>query len=224
MNKAQKGFTLLEVMITIMVFSLVMVMLYSSFRAFLSSSGKIKTQVLSREKTAAFSRRIHQDLESVFIVSKPRYAVPEFNSEPDDFRLVGIQENLNQKTVSSVFFASLAHADITGDGRQGVARIAYYLRPNDEESFDLCRFDTLQPFGDQTKTCHDPVLFSGVTDFEITYMDAEGESHLFWDSESKETDLSFPASMTFKLSAGTLSSPESIEITVALPVTRSIPL
>lgn len=221
MNKTQNGFTLLEVMIAIMVFSLVMVMLYSSFRAFLFSSGKIKIQVLSREKTAAFSRRIHQDLESVFIVSAPRYTVPEFNSEPDAFRMVGIQENLNQKTVSSVFFASLAHADIMGDGRQGVARIAYYLKPNDEDTFDLCRFDTLQPFEDQIKTCHDPVLFSGVTGFDITYTDAEGESQVFWDSESKETDLSFPTSMTFKLSVGTPSSPESIEITVVLPVKRT---
>ncbi len=135
--------------------------------------------------------------------------------------MVGIQENLNQKTVSSVFFASLAHADIMGDGRQGVARIAYYLKPNDEDTFDLCRFDTLQPFEDQIKTCHDPVLFSGVTGFDITYTDAEGESQVFWDSESKETDLSFPASMTFKLTAGTPSSPESIEITVVLPVKRT---
>lgn len=216
----ETGFTLIEVMITIMIFSLVMVMLYSSFRAFLFSSAKIKQEVVNREKTAALSRRIHQDFESVFMVQRPRYKVPEFDSEPDPFRLVGIQENLDQKMVSVVYFASLAHVDIKGDGRAGVARIAYYLKANDENTFDLYRFDELYPFGEQIKSCKDPVLFSGLLGFEILYTDMEGETHLSWDSESKDSELSFPESMTFKLITGTESSPESIEITMILPVGR----
>lgn len=99
-----KGFTLVEVLIAILIFSLIMTVLFSSFKAFVLSSEAVKESVAQNEDIRTVFGRIRMDLEAVYIQQIPRYKKPKFNSEPDPYRFAGKEDGFS--------FASFAHAGI----------------------------------------------------------------------------------------------------------------
>lgn len=218
----KKGFTLIEILVALVILASIMVLLYSSFNAFLISSQRIKEAVLDQEKISVVSRRITQDMEAIFITQPPRYRVPEFDSDPDPYQMIGVQETMNQTTISSIIFTSLAHVDIKTDPRAGVARISYYLKPNDKNSFDLYRSDTLWPYPETAQSCHDFVLCTAVSGFEIIYIDTDGEEHTSWDSDSEDINFSYPKSIEFKLMTGSGDNLRSFAVIIDLLTGRSI--
>lgn len=204
-----RGFTLLEVMIAILTFSVVISALFSSFRAFVITSDKVRVGLVSNEKIRDVLARIQSDLGSLFFVSEPRYQKPGFDSDPDPFRFLGQEETVGDLTTSALSFASLAHAGLGGDFRPGVARIEYYVRQNRNQGYDLFRADSLYPFPREIKSCKDPLLCRNISGFEVLYTDAGGEEHRLWDSDSGEFDHTFPSRIHFKL---TLASDQGDQV------------
>ncbi len=211
----EPGFTLVEILVTVTIFSVVILTLFSSLRLFLTSTDIIKKEVLQIEKITTSFKQITTDIQMIFIAHPPIYLKPEFDSEPDQYRLEGQDSELS--------FASLSHANYNNDLIESVVKIIYYLRPNDNNVFDLCRKQILQPYSDIEKSCSDPVLVSDVLSFEISYVDHEGETNDSWDSESSEFEYQFPAAVNFmiKFYNGDKEDKENkIETLVSLPVKR----
>lgn len=197
------AFTLIELLITILIFLIVMTVLLSSFNAFMISSKVVRENVQNSEKISSINKRIQLDFESVFIIHPPRYKIPAFNSDPDPYRFAGEEITLGQQVVSIIEFASTAHVQNGQNQRKGVARIAYYPRENDDETFNLYRADSLSPFPDDMESCSDPVLVKGLTGFEILYTDFEGREYKHWDSDDEEFSFTTPKSLKIKLTFGT---------------------
>jgi general secretion pathway protein J len=206
MNKCiiihRQGFTLLEILIAISIFAVVMATLFSSFKAFIVSSEGIKKSVLQIATITNVYKRISLDLESIFVLQKPRYKKPGFDSEPDLYSFTGSEENIGQKTCSFIVFSSLAHAKFGDDQRSGVAKIAYYVRENENKGLDLCRADILPPFPDSIKSCTDPILYKDISGFEVVYKDFSGDEFRYWDSEAREFNYTFPSTVDLKLIFG----------------------
>lgn len=74
--KDNRGFTLVEILIVILIFSVVIATLFSSFKAFLLSSENVKEVVAHSEKITNIFKRINLDFESIFILQPPRYKKP----------------------------------------------------------------------------------------------------------------------------------------------------
>ncbi len=203
MTIRNKGFTLIEILIAIFIFSIIIFALFSSFNAFLISSKSIKENIIQIEKIQDVFKRISLDLELLYVLQTPRYEKPGFDSEPDPYRLIGEQVNIGQNVISSMSFTSCAHAITDLDQRAGVARIAYYLRENQNNSYDLFRSDSLHPFPEEQESCLDPVLCKNISGFEIVYRDINGDEHSFWDSDAKEFNYTFPENISLKISFGT---------------------
>ncbi len=215
-NHNDKGFTLVEILIAILIFSLIMTVLFSSFKAFVLSSEAVKESVSRNEAIRTVFNRIRLDLEAIYIQQPPRYRKPEFNSEPDPYRLVGKEDTF--------FFASFAHAGIRKGEKKAIARISYYLKENEDHTFDLYRSDILPPFPeDKTSFCADPLLCREITGFEIGFIDGKGERHKYWDSETEEFNYSFPARLDLKITFGSGEKKEVIEASIKLPVERRLP-
>jgi len=211
-----KGFTLVEILIAILIFSVVISTLFSSFKAFIISSETVKEEIAHSEKIRNVFKRISLDFESIYVLQPPRYKKPEFNSDPDPYRFEGKEENLGQGVVSSMFFPSYAHAGFGSDQRSGVARIVYYLKENKNELYDLYRADALWPFPEELESCTDPVLCRDISGFEVVYKDVNGDEYKVWDSEDQEFKYMFPASIDFKITFGSGEQSQVFEISTSL--------
>lgn len=201
--KYYRGFTLLEILIAILIFAVVILTLFSSFKAFIISSEGVKKNVLQKEKINNVYKRISLDLESIFVLQPPRYKKPGFDAEPDLYGFVGNEETIGQNIASSMVFTSLAHAKFGGDKRSGIARIAYYIREDENDGLELCRADTLPPFTQEIKSGADPILCRNIQDFKAIYYDYNGDEYRYWDSESQEFHYTFPSKIDLKITFGT---------------------
>ncbi|OGR26121.1 MAG: hypothetical protein A2277_08225 [Desulfobacterales bacterium RIFOXYA12_FULL_46_15] len=207
-----KGFTLVEILIAILIFSLVMSVLFSSFRAFMLSSEAVKESVTRNELIRTAFNRIRLDLEAIYIQQPPRYKKPEFNSEPDPYRFVGKEDGF--------FFSSFAHAGFRRGEEKAISRISYFLKENLDHTFDLTRSDILPPFREDRPPCATPLLFREITGFEAGFVDNKGESHKYWDSETEEFNYSFPAGIHLKINFGSGGKKQVIEASIKIPVER----
>ena len=140
------GFTLLEILIAVTIFSVLMLTLFSSLRIFLTSAHIIKQEVDQIERTTSSFKQITNDLKMIFITQPPRYSKPGFNSEPDQYRFEGQGSELS--------FASCCHVDYNNDLIDSIVRIVYYLRAGENHNtFDLCRKQMLPPYSNMEKSC-----------------------------------------------------------------------
>jgi len=211
-----RGFTLVEILIAILIFSVVISTLFSSFRAFIISSENVKEVVAHSEKIQNLFKRISLDLDSIFVLQPPRYKKPQFNSDPDLYRFVGNEVTLGQQTVSTLVFPSFAHAKFGGDQRAGVARIVYYLKENKDNGYDLYRADALPPFPEELESCFDPVLIKDISGFEVIYKDFNGDEYKYWDSEDEEFNYTFPVSIHLKVAFGSGEMQQVLETSIHL--------
>ena len=189
----------MEVLVSVLIFSIIISALFSSFKAFILSSESIEKDVMYSEKIKNVLKRIHMDLESLVVLQTPRYKKPEFNSEPDPYRFVGEEVNMGQDIFSNLEFASLAHAKFGMDQRAGASRIAYYLNENKNNTYDLYRADSLPPFPEELESCYDPLLCKNISGFEIVYIDYKGDEYRYWDSDDQEFKYTFPARIDLKI-------------------------
>lgn len=216
LTKDNRGFTLVEILIAILIFSVVIATLFSSFKAFIISSQSVKEEVVHSEKIRNIFKRISLDLESIFILQPPRYKKPQFNSDPDPYGFVGNEETIGQHVVSTLVFPSFAHAKFGADQRTGVARIAYYLKENQDNSYNLCRADALPPFPEELESCSDPVLCKDISGFEVVYKDFNGDEYKYWDSEDEEFKYTFPVSINLKITFGSGEIQQVLETSIRL--------
>ena len=138
-TEGSQGFTFVEVMVAVLIFSVVITTLFSSFQAFIHAGGAVRESIAGTEKISAVFKRMHRDMEGIYVVQLPRYAKPAFNSEPDPFQLTGGEEIVGGQTVSYLVFSSSAHAKTGIDQRNGIAQIYYYTKENDNNTLDLFR-------------------------------------------------------------------------------------
>lgn len=214
------GFTLIEILVAVTVFSILIITLFSAFRAFLSSSRAIKAQTAVETSLRPCIEQMTRDIEQIVVLQPPRYQPPEVGGPLDPHRFVGREYGSGGQGFSEVSFSSLNHALIGPDLRRGAARISYYARQNSDQGYDLCRSDRLDPGDREPAACQDPVLLKNITGFSIRFMDARGKEHLSWDSESGEFGYAFPASLDLKLSFQIDRSFHVFETSISLFVKR----
>ncbi len=209
-----KGFTLIEILIAILIFALIMTVLFSSFKAFVLSSEAVKESVTQNEAVQTVFRRIRLDLESVYIQQPPQYKTPGFNSDPDPYRFAGQEDRFS--------FSSLAHAGFRKSEKKSITRITYYMKENTDHTFDLYRSDILPPFSEDGDSCNDPLVCRGISGFEAGFADDTGERHKTWDSDSEAFHYSFPACIDLKVTFGSGEKKQVIEAIFKLPVERRL--
>lgn len=197
-----KGFTLMELLIAVLIFSIVILTLFSSFDTFIISSTDIKAKLEKSDKIQTLFKRVSLDLEALYISQPPFYKKPSFNSESDLFRLVGNQENIGQIMASFIVFASSAHAITSADNKKGIARISYYLKENKNNLYDLYRSDSLFIENKEIRSCFDLILCKDISGFKIVYKNEQNEEFEYWDSETKEFGYTFPSSIEINISFG----------------------
>lgn len=215
------GFTLVEILVAVVVFGVLMLTVFSSFRSFIISHGVVKSSLAKADKMRDLTVRIVSDLQSLRISLPPEYGKPDFDSPSDRFRFSGDEISVSGSVFSRLRFVSLAHISSGGDPRTGVARIVYYVRQNRDLTFDLCRADAIGRFDGIDNLSCDPALCRDIKGFNLKFIDERGNEHENWDSESDFFDYATPVAVHVRIEYLYLGKLERIETLISLPVSRS---
>lgn len=219
-RQSGSGFTLLEILIAVFIFSIIIVILFRSHDLILYSSAAIDEGISGHETAQTCLDRMILDLGSAYVSLPPEYTRPEFDTPAEPYRVVGDETSFVDVRFSRLRFASTAHVAF-GDGiEDGIAELVYYVQETDEGGYVLRRADSLYPYEPFEESAYDPVLCDDLRRLTFTYYDDEGEEHESWDSESSDFDYATPVAVGIRIETGEDEPPLAFETMVMLPVQR----
>ncbi len=224
----KQGFTLVEVLVALAVFSGLMLTLFSSFNAFTASSRMIDQYTDKSKELGPGLDTLISDLEQIRVLEPPQLLPPDASDADgqEKFDFFAGQDQINGQPFHHMGFASLSPVQfhtIPGLPR-GITRLEYYVYDH-EDRMDLHRSDTPIFLADETDRpapCEDPVLFRDIRGFELSFFDHEGNEHDHWDSRDEEFEFSLPARIGIKITLATTTGEREIITQVALPVHRPV--
>jgi general secretion pathway protein J len=216
----RNGFTLLEVLVALFILTIIISLVYGSFQGVFSNADHIQVVGELYEMGTNCLNRITADLESIHILTYPRYAQPDIDDEPDIFRVVGTLESIDATTFSQLRFTTMAHLQLNQSPYSGIAQVVYYIQEDEIRGNVLRRADHLFPYPEFEPQENDPVLCENVQAFELKYFSSDGDEKEEWDSDSDNVNYSTPVSIAIRLAIGDAESPYEFRTAVALPVVR----
>ena len=222
MNKkrAINGFTLLEILIAIFIFSIIVTTIFGSFRFVFFNTETLKADMATVEMVKNCLDRIAHDLQSIYIARPPQYVKPDINAPPEPYHILGEAVSINNLSSAGLRFTSLAHLPLEKGLQDGIAEITYYTQPEGDDHFILKRSDKLYPFEPFAEKESDPVLCEHLKSLKFIYYDHEGTEHDHWNSESEDFEFATPLAIGIKLEAGRNQPTIVMETRVTIPVYR----
>ena len=219
------GFTLLELLIAIMVFSVIVTTIYGSLRAVLSKNDAIMHGSDIHEMARTCLNRIILDLNALYVELPPFYKQPGFNDPPNPYRFVAEKTSVGTKYYSKLRFTSTAHLPMAGNSNYGIGEIIYYIMKNEDPDANpvLKRADRSYPFfqnDDFKEREEDPTLCEDVDELTFTYYDEDGQEHDEWNSESDYYKYATPRMIGIRLKIKRNSETYTFYTKVMLPVYR----
>lgn len=213
------GFTLIEILIAIFIFSIIITTIFSSFNAILSGAGSISEELTTCDMAKTCLNRIITDLKSIHAYF-PGDASLNSDGLPEAYRIVGENTDVGSREFSQLRFTSLAHINLEHDMRHGIAEIIYYVQKIDEDNYVIRRADSLYPYKIFKEKDSDPLLCKRVKSLKFKYYDYDGNEYDFWDSQSDEFSYSTPRAISIELEAGDEPNSILLEAMVTIPVYR----
>ena len=214
-----QGFTLVEVLVAMAVFSIILLTIFSAFRTFSTSVDQMNNQ---RRTTDASHPGLHamlSDLDQLFLVPYPRYKRPQDQDDADPFRLEGSETPIDGRPFSQLSFTCVNPAPIGAVPANGVSRITYYVRRHGKR-LDLHRADRGWPFDGLLSPCTDPVLIRGISSFSLTYAGGDRPEMATWNSDDTSFDYAFPTRIDIAVGLEGDSGKRMLRTAVVLPVRR----
>lgn len=215
-----QGFTLMEILVAIFIFTVLFTVLFGSFQTLSSSSDALGRGTDQFEMGQQCISRIAKDMEAITVSLPPQFKQPDFRETTDPYRILGESETVNGKTVSRLRFTTLAHFSFSESQVPGIAEIVYYVHPIQNGELVLRRSDHLYPYETFEEKSSDPIICKNIQGFSLTYFNGEGEASEEWDSESSEEDYTTPRSIQVVLQIGDEAAPNVFSTRVYIPVYR----
>jgi general secretion pathway protein J len=223
-----QGFTLLEILIAIFIFSVVITTIFSTFNGVISRTEAIKNGTGDYEMARTCLNRMVSDLTAIYVDQKPLYKPPDIDDGPDPYGFVGKEDSTGGKDFAELRFSSTEHLSMTGKIETGIAEIVYYVKeindPDTGNQYVLKRSDTLSPEKRDRNQFEpkdsDPLLCENLEALTFIYFDAEGEEHETWDSDSDGVKYATPIAVEIRLKIANGDDSYQFTTKASLPVYR----
>jgi general secretion pathway protein J len=220
-----EGFTLLEVLIAMFIFSVVLTTLYTAYTGTFRNIERTESQADLYQMARIVLERMTEDLESVYMVSQKE---PSDDEEETDqpARFVGTMSEIEGRRMDGLRFASKAHIffDVE-EPYAGTAEIVYYVKENSEEEgrFILYRSDKANFGQSEEEGTGGWILCDSLHAIQFTYYDEEGGAHDVWDSTEETFKDKLPSGVSIILELANRTDPEAtvkFMTGVTLPMSR----
>ncbi|MDY0132694.1 MAG: prepilin-type N-terminal cleavage/methylation domain-containing protein [Desulforegulaceae bacterium] len=212
----EKGFTLIEVVLAVLILGVVFSTLFFSYSALFQAREKIerKTSILSQAETAL--TRIVEDLNNFYCELPPLYK----KSEDHGFRskyFFWAENEFRQNSSTKLRFTSYSHLGFGNNYLKSPSEIFYYLKEN-----VLYRGDFYYPYPetDLEKESLSFPICENVEKFNLVFYDEDKNEFEFWDSDSSEFKYSTPYFLKLEIVLFIDDEKEKFETKIKLPVFR----
>jgi general secretion pathway protein J len=223
-SKGYSGFTLLEILIAILIFSTLLTTIYASYTGTFRVIDDTESQAEIYRMARIAMERMLEDLESLYIHNGTQQGGSEEEQE-SSFQFFGEEREIMGRRADTLRFISSAHIDFTGkDPGFGPTRISYYVKENDDgEDFILYRSDNplsmeTHPFDEESGGL---VLCEGLASVVFTYYGEDGQTFTNWDYMSEVSEKKIPKAVSVTLAFENALNPElpiTFTTSVALPM------
>lgn len=214
------GFTLVEIMISILIFGIIVTTVFISYNSVFTSADVVDKGIDIYDMAATCMYRMTLDLRGAHISLPPGYAKPEFDADPDAYRMVGEMTDNEMFDFPRLRFTSIAHINLQKSKQEGIARLVYYVREDDNGINQLRRSDSLFPFETFEESGNDPILCEYIKSLQFKFYDHEATAHDEWDSESDEFRYATPSAIEILLEIEQGGNSALFTTMVMLPVVR----
>ena len=214
------GFTLVEILIAIFIFSIIVTTAFASYRSILSSVDMIHRDTAYLGMAKDCLNRMILDLQSVYITPSSEYKPPELDNPLDPYRLIGDTPFEGNEAFGRLRFTSLAHLPLEGQTSTGIAQIVYYVQLLDNGSYVLRRSDRLYPYLSFEPKGTDPILCRHIRSLSFRYFDSDDAVLDRWDSDDSEFGYATPRAIRIEIEFGKGSDSQYLETRVTLPAFR----
>lgn len=218
-----KGFTLLEILITMAILAIVLSVIYSSFTKTLAEMNETESEADMYQMARIALDRMREDLECSILLEIKEMPGEEGGSRTMEF--IGKNEVIDDRDADTLTFLSTKHISLDKeDEYSGLTRIAFYIKKNeDEEGFCLYRSDTPELENAPEDKTGGVILCDNLFSVNLTYYNTEGDDYDQWDSSEEESKDKLPAMVTIQLQFMNEAYPEEplkFATAVALPMAK----
>ena len=217
---ADRGFTLLEIMIAIFIFAIIVTTIFTSYTSLLSGNESSDQGTASYEMAKNCLNQMIVDLESIHLTLPPGYSPPVLGEPPELYRIVGEIFDIQGVSFPRLRFTSLAHLSFGGKTEKGIAEIVYYVQASGNGNYVLKRADNLYPYETFEEKAGDPVLCTDVKSLTFKYYDQDRTAYDLWDSDDEDFGYSTPKAIDINLELAESSGSLWFKTMVTLPVYR----
>lgn len=218
------GFTLMEILLAMLIFTIVVSMLYLSYTGTVRNIEEVESQSDVYGMARIALERMIDDLESAYVSPWSQNA----KSQKVDILatgFIGEDSEVNGRSADTLRFQARAHMDFDTEVDDNRAtEITYYVTENEEGgSFTLYRSDTPQFEERPAEGVWGLVLCDDVYSINFTYQDENGQVYDTWDSTKEELKGKLPVMVSIELLFINRSDPESylrFKTGVAIPMAR----
>ena len=212
----RKGFTLLELMLTLGLVALVMLIIYGILRSTIRTAKKIEETMQGAEVGPAILAQIREDLEGVILL------------DPEEDQFLGQDKQGNGGGRDRIDFLTTTMAYEQEDENAemkfyGLNEVGYQVKDNPDDSSVGILYRRIDPFVDE-----DPLkggrlveLYDRVVGFNVEYVeDPAEESQESWSNTEKEGELPRAFTIELKIQISSLDSEKKDIREYRLTVTR----
>jgi general secretion pathway protein J len=219
-DRLRGGFTLIEVLIAVFIFSVMGVTMFIVFNSTVGHVGAVDQSISDYEMGRICLDRMVADMASTFVYNPPLYSPPKFGDPPGPYRIVAETEDLDGITFSRFRFTSFSHLSFEKIDREDIAEIVYYVHAAKDGNLVLRRSDSLYPYPDFEEKNADPILCDRLRSLRLTFFDRDYEEFDEWNSESEDFSYATPSAIGIYLEFGDKEHPRTFETLIKLSVIR----
>lgn len=181
--KAQRGFTLLEILIATFIFALIVSAIFTAYRGTFNIIDDTESQEEIYQMARIALERITGDLASAYF-PEPTQTPDTDQGTSEAVLFQGEKKEIEDLRCGELRFLSLSHLTFSDkESPAEPAEIAYYAaKGRDKELVDVYRSDTALVCERPESGTGGVLLCKGLSSIDFIYYDADGEPHENWDS------------------------------------------
>ncbi len=205
--KKSSGYTLIELLIAMSIFGIIVSIVFGTFNIIINSSKQIEQDMDFYKSAQNCIKIMSEDLRTLYISFPPVYISPEFNENPDPYRIICENKQLGSESYANLRFTSYNHFPLNKDKTEGITEIRYYVTESNEGVRVLRRSDRINFYDDIfEENMIDPVICENIKFLSLKFYNEKGEPFEDWDSESQEFNLATPKAVDISIKVGDDSS------------------